>query len=194
MTAKASSHGPVHPWVAEGQHRILFGIAFGARQEGPEALVNFVGTLEALGFDSFWGIDHPLLWGPDRWTTLATLAAMTRTIRLGSLVSCVYYRSPALLARMAADIDRWSEGRLVLGLRIGDAPPEFARLRLPLPPPRVRLAALDDTIQIVTGLWSGTPFTYDGPQFGVTESPSGRVRSSSRMCRCSSVAAVSGEP
>ena len=44
----------------------------------------------------------------------------TRTIRRGSLVSCVSYRSPVLLACMAADVDRMSHGRLVLGVGIGD--------------------------------------------------------------------------
>src|SRR5438132_13057051 len=53
--------------------------------------------------------------GHDCWTTLAAVAAVTRTIRLGTHVSCVAYRPPVLLARMAADIDAISNGRLVLG-------------------------------------------------------------------------------
>jgi alkanesulfonate monooxygenase SsuD/methylene tetrahydromethanopterin reductase-like flavin-dependent oxidoreductase (luciferase family) len=72
--------------------------------------------------------------GLDCWTALTALAATTTTLRLGSLVSCVYYRPPALLARMAADVDRISAGRLVLGVGIGDADWEFRRLGIPFPP------------------------------------------------------------
>src|SRR5436189_43039 len=72
--------------------------------------------------------------GADCWTTLAALATSTHTIRLGPLVNCVYYRHPVVLARMAADVDQLSDGRLVLGLGIGDNEQEFDRLGIPLPP------------------------------------------------------------
>ena len=85
-------------------------------------LRDFVQMVEGLGFDSYWAIDHPSspASGADCWTTLAALATSTHTIRLGPLVNCVDYRHPVMLARMAADVDRLSDGRLVLGLGIGD--------------------------------------------------------------------------
>jgi alkanesulfonate monooxygenase SsuD/methylene tetrahydromethanopterin reductase-like flavin-dependent oxidoreductase (luciferase family) len=107
--------------------------------------------------------------GADCWTTLAVLAASTRTIRLGPLVSCVYYRHPVVLARMAADVDRLSNGRLILGLWIGDNEPEFDRLGIPLPPASERQQVLDETIQIVRGVWGADPFTFEGRHFHVTE-------------------------
>jgi len=127
--------------------------------------------VEGLGFDSYWAIDHPSapVSGADCWTTLAVLAASTRTIRLGPLVSCVYYRDPVLLARMAADVDRLSEGRLVLGLGIGDNEPEFARLGLPLPPASERQQVLDETVRIIRGVWAVEPFTFEGRHFRVAE-------------------------
>jgi len=159
----------VHPWVAEARTGPRFGIVFGAWADGP-ALVPFVRDVEALGFDSFWGIDHPLsVWGGDCWTALTALAAVTTRIRLGSLVSCIYYRSPVLLARQAADVDRWSNGRLVLGLGIGDAPNEFAQMQIPFPAVRERHAALAETLTILDGLWGVAPFTYQGRHFGVTD-------------------------
>src|SRR5205807_1220122 len=111
--------------------------------------LEFALRAEELGFDAYWANDHPTR-SMDCWTTLAALAMATRKIRLLSLVSCIYYRSPALLARHAADVDRLSNGRLILGVGIGDDVPEFAQLRLPFPPPRERQEALEETIQIVS--------------------------------------------
>jgi alkanesulfonate monooxygenase SsuD/methylene tetrahydromethanopterin reductase-like flavin-dependent oxidoreductase (luciferase family) len=98
----------------------------------------------------------------DCWTTLAALAVHTERLRLGSLVSCVYYRPAALLARMAADVDRLSGGRLVLGLGVGDIPHEFAQLGLTEPPFPERAAALAETIALVRGLWDEAPVTLRG--------------------------------
>jgi alkanesulfonate monooxygenase SsuD/methylene tetrahydromethanopterin reductase-like flavin-dependent oxidoreductase (luciferase family) len=100
---------------------------------------------------------------------LAALAATTQRIRLGSLVSCVYYRPPALLARMAADVDRLSQGRLVLGLGMGDAAREFQRLTIPFLPVRQRQQGLEETLHIVKGLWGPSPFSFAGQQFTVSE-------------------------
>ena len=174
-----------HPWVAEGERRIRFGIAEGAQDPSSTwtETRDFAQMVEGLGFDSYWAIDHPSapVSGADCWTTLAVLAASTRTIRLGPLVSCVYYRHPMVLARMAADVDRLGDGRLVLGLGIGDNEPEFARLGICLPPASERQQVLDETIQIVRGVWGAEPFTFEGRHFRVEE---GTRRSDSRTSRC----------
>jgi alkanesulfonate monooxygenase SsuD/methylene tetrahydromethanopterin reductase-like flavin-dependent oxidoreductase (luciferase family) len=132
-------------------------------------LLQRVQQAEALGFDSYWFSDHPLL-NPDCWTRIAGLAATTRTIRLGTMVSCIYYRHPALLARIVADVDRMSDGRIVLGLGIGDFEPEFAQLGLAFPPTPVRQRALEETIRILRGVWGEAPFTLEGETFRVRES------------------------
>jgi alkanesulfonate monooxygenase SsuD/methylene tetrahydromethanopterin reductase-like flavin-dependent oxidoreductase (luciferase family) len=123
---------------------------------------------EALGFDSYWFSDHPLL-NPDCWTRIAALAATTQSIRLGSLVSCIYYRHPALLARVVADIDRMSDGRVILGLGMGDFAPEFAQLGLEFPATPLRQQALEEAIQILRGVWGDAPFTLEGIHFRVHE-------------------------
>src|SRR5262245_66231825 len=104
-----------HPWVTEQARRVRFGV-FNAPAADWPALLAWVRLTERLGFDSFWIQDHPMLAPIDCWTALAALAVATERLRLGSLVSCVAYRPPAVLARMAADVDRLSGGRLVLGL------------------------------------------------------------------------------
>jgi alkanesulfonate monooxygenase SsuD/methylene tetrahydromethanopterin reductase-like flavin-dependent oxidoreductase (luciferase family) len=73
-----------------------------------------------------------------------------------------------VLARAAADVDRISNGRLVLGVGIGDHRHEFAALNIPWLSARERQQALEETVQIVQGLWSEEPFTFQGTHFQVT--------------------------
>jgi alkanesulfonate monooxygenase SsuD/methylene tetrahydromethanopterin reductase-like flavin-dependent oxidoreductase (luciferase family) len=94
--------------------------------------------------------DHPPRY-PDWGTTLAALALQTSTTRLGPLVSCIACRSPVVLAQVAADVDRLSHGRLVLGVGIGDVADEFRQLGLPVQSVRERQAALEEALQIVAG-------------------------------------------
>ncbi len=158
-----------HPWVAEGQRKIRFGVCGSTSTAGVAdwpVFQTFVQRLEALGFDSVWKPDHPMGW-LDCWTVLAALAVTTTRIRLGSFVSCVGYRQPSLLARMSADVDRMSGGRLVLGLGMGDFSWEFEQLGLQCPSSRERQEALEETIQIVRGVVDRAPFTYKGRHFWV---------------------------
>ncbi len=171
-TSESSESGaaqrPPYPWITAGRDTIRFGVA----QLGPlddwSAYLQVVRLAEELGFDSYWSYDHPTA-GFECWTTLAAVAAATTTIRVGTLPSCIYYRSPTVLARAAADVDRISRGRLVLGLGIGDAPQEFAQLSLPYPSVPERQQALEETIQMVHGLWGEHPFTYQGAHFQVAD-------------------------
>ena len=117
-----------------------------------------------MGIDSYWSYDHPAA-NTDCWTALAALAVSTERIRLGTMVDCIYYRSPYLLARQAADVDRASHGRLVLGLGIGRLEEEFAVMGLSFPPTPIRQQALEETFAILRGLWSGEPFNYRGDSF-----------------------------
>ncbi|MDQ6675150.1 MAG: LLM class flavin-dependent oxidoreductase [Chloroflexota bacterium] len=129
-------------------------------------------TVEDLGFDSYWRSDHPLL-TPDCWTTLAAVAASTRRLRLGSMVSCVFYRNPVLLARIVADVDRVSGGRVILGLGAGDMEQSFAPWS-GVPAVRERQAALAESLQIVGRLLRGQTVTYQGAHCrveGVTLQP-----------------------
>src|SRR5215472_9913030 len=146
MSAQENLGPQMHPWASCGIQRLRFGI-IAATQSWPQ-MRDLAQMAEGLGFDSFWRVDHPML-GHDGWTTLAALAAVTRTIRLGTHVSCVAYRNPVLLARMAADIDAISNGRLVLGLGSGDMPREFQQLGLAYPPIKPRQAALEEAIRII---------------------------------------------
>jgi alkanesulfonate monooxygenase SsuD/methylene tetrahydromethanopterin reductase-like flavin-dependent oxidoreductase (luciferase family) len=157
-----------HPWVAEGQNTVRFGVFLLGPGAGWSVYRDSIQMAEALGFDSYWTYDHPLSTA-DCWTTLAALAVTTKTIRLGSIVSCISYRSPAMLARVAADVDRWSNGRVILGVGIGNAPEEFAELGIPFPSPHERQQVLNEAIQVVLGMWGESPFTFQGQHFQVQE-------------------------
>src|SRR5262245_11467776 len=150
-----------HPWVAEGTERVRFGLEI-APQPDWSATRDFVQMAEGLGLDSRWIPDHPMVLGNATWTTLAALATATNTIRLGTLVACAAYWNPVILARAAADIDRLSNGRMVLGLGSGDIPPEFAQLGMAWEPVATRQARLEETLRVVQPLLRGETVSFSG--------------------------------
>jgi alkanesulfonate monooxygenase SsuD/methylene tetrahydromethanopterin reductase-like flavin-dependent oxidoreductase (luciferase family) len=151
----------IHPWVAAGAQRVRFGVTTAIPPDWA-ATRDFVQIAEDLGFDAFWLPDHPLVLGNATWTTLAALATATTTIRLGPLVACAASWNPVVLARAAADIDRLSGGRAVLGLGSGDIPPEFAQLGLDWGATAARQARLEETLRIVRPLLRGETVSIVG--------------------------------
>jgi alkanesulfonate monooxygenase SsuD/methylene tetrahydromethanopterin reductase-like flavin-dependent oxidoreductase (luciferase family) len=157
-SAPGGAGWPVHPWVAESRRSVRFSVV-GTFLNGWPQLRDFVLRAEDLGFAAYWANDHPGR-SMDCWSVLTALAMVTTRIRLISLVSCVYYRPPALLARQAADVDILSGGRLVLGLGAGDDANEFGQLGLAFPPAGARQQKLAETLESTRGylgLSSGAP-------------------------------------
>jgi probable F420-dependent oxidoreductase len=124
---------------------------------------------EELGFDFVSVSDH--LHGThatyETWTYLTWAAAATTRIDVVSNVLGLPYRSPAVLAKMAESLDRLSGGRLVLGLGAGGMDTEFEAFGLGTRTPGEKVAALDDALTILHGLWSEPSFSHDGPQYSV---------------------------
>ncbi len=123
---------------------------------------------EHLGYDSVWLDDH-LMYGKwpilETWTTLAALAAQTSTIRLGTMVSCVAHRNPALLAKTVASLDALSNGRLELGLGAGIQEAEHLAYGFGFPNIRVRVKQLEEAIEVITGLWTQPKASFSGKYF-----------------------------
>lgn len=105
------------------------------------------------------------------WTTLSALAPVTSSIRLGSLVLGNTYRHPAVVASMAATLDRISAGRVVLGLGAGWQPNEHAAYGIPLPPPARRIADLDEACEVVRGLLDDGTTTFTGTTYALDDAP-----------------------
>src|SRR5215207_11089131 len=150
-----------HPWVAQWHDRVGFGVSIFPQPPDWQGFIRLVQRMEAMGIDSYWSYDHPAA-NADCWTALAALAVSTERIRLGTMIDCIYYRPAYLLARQAADVDRLSGGRLVLGIGIGDAPDEFADMGLRYPPTIERQQTLEETITVLRGLWSGERVEFGG--------------------------------
>ena len=104
-------------------------------------------------------LDDPVL---ECWTTLAATAARTRQLRVGSFVSNVMNRHPAVLARMAATLSDLSGGRLELGIGIGGHPAEHQAYGIPFPDPAERAAHLEEAVQVLRLLFGGGPVDFDG--------------------------------
>ena len=151
----------IHPWVLEGLQKVRIGVLLMDPHIDWNQSLDAVLATEALGFDSVWVADHPARIA-DCWTVLSAWAAKTTRIRLGTLVNCVFYRHPVLLARIVADVDRISNGRLVLGMGIGDLLKEFQQLGLPYLSVRERQEVLEETIQVVKEIWQTTPVAFKG--------------------------------
>src|SRR5262249_21621707 len=127
--------------------------------DGPTRL-RFARAVDELGLDSLWVPDHPIF-ATDCWTALAAYAAVTGRVRLGPMVSCHLYPSALAPARQAADVDRLSGGRAVLGIGAGWLAFEFELMGLSLPDPPERLAALRRTLAELRRRWSGARAEVD---------------------------------
>jgi F420-dependent oxidoreductase-like protein len=111
-------------------------------------------------FESAWTFDHfyPIFTddpsGPcmEGWITLTALAQATRRLRLGTLVTGIHYRHPAVLANMAATLDIVSGGRLELGIGAGWNMEESGAYGIELGSPRERSDRLEEACEVLTGL------------------------------------------
>jgi len=100
---------------------------------------------------------------------MAAAAAATRRIVLGPMVTPVPRRRPWKLAREAVSLDQLSDGRLILGVGIGFPPdPEFRAFGEPTDE-RTRAEMLDEALEIISGLWTGTPSIFDGRHYRLEE-------------------------
>ncbi|MDR0372202.1 MAG: TIGR03560 family F420-dependent LLM class oxidoreductase [Nitrososphaerota archaeon] len=131
-------------------------------------LKNIVLECERLGYDSIWLDDH-LMYGNtpilECWTTLSALAATTSKIRLGIMVTCNTHRNPALVAKAMATMDVISDGRLEFGIGAGVQEAEHEAYGFSFPPPSVRIAQLEEAIEVIRRLWVYPKASYQGKYY-----------------------------
>jgi alkanesulfonate monooxygenase SsuD/methylene tetrahydromethanopterin reductase-like flavin-dependent oxidoreductase (luciferase family) len=128
---------------------------------------------EETGADSVWVIDHVLGFPPERgileaWTVMSGLAAATERVEIGAQVLCQSFRNPALLAKMAATLDRISNGRLRMLVGAGWFEMEYQQFGWEFPAPGIRIEQLRETVEILKGLLGPHErFTFDGKHYRV---------------------------
>lgn len=129
---------------------------------------------ESNGWDALWVSDH-ILWAPDStdrdcyeaWTLLASLAATTSTLRLGTLVTCNSYRHPSLLAKQVAQIDVVSGGRVDFGVGAGWKEEEYRAYGYDFPGIGTRQAQMSEAIDLTRALWTEDYADFDGRHYRV---------------------------
>lgn len=133
----------------------------------PKALIEYGEKVEALGYDSFWVWDHILLGVEpnfpimDSLTTLTTIAARTKRIRLGTGILVLPLRNPVALAKQLATMDQFSNGRMIMGMASGWYKREFDALGVPFDK---RGKLMDQSLEIINRLW--TEPKVDGDYIG----------------------------
>jgi F420-dependent oxidoreductase-like protein len=134
-----------------------------------EQLAAMAREAERLGYD-YVSVDDHVQRGEggrvfESLTTLSALAALTSRVRLLTTVLCAMYRPPSLVAKIASTIDTISKGRLELGIGAGWKQEEAAAYGLPWDDAKGRLDRLEETCQIILGMWTQDTFTFDGRYF-----------------------------
>lgn len=135
-------------------------------------------TAEASGFDSVWVMDH--LWqipgvGPttnamlESYTLLGALAASTQRVRLGTMVTGVTYRNPALLAKIVTTLDVISSGRAICGIGGAWFEDEHIAFGFDFPPVAERLARLEEAVQICRAMFTQQAPTFEGRYYRVKD-------------------------
>ena len=126
--------------------------------------------------NSAWVADHLFPWmmsvdqataTPEAWTMIAYLAGRFPQLTLGSIVLCQAYRSPALLAKMAASLYELTDGRLVLGIGAGWKENEYRAYGYDFPPVPTRLDQLEEAVQIIRKMWNEDSPSFAGQYYHI---------------------------
>jgi F420-dependent oxidoreductase-like protein len=134
--------------------------------------------IDSLGFISVFVFDHfiPFTGGPtgpclEGWTLLSALAAQTKQVRVGVLVTGNTYRHPAVLAKMAVTVDHVSSGRLILGIGAGWFAAEHRMYGIPFPTTGERARRLREAVEVFKHLFVQEKSTFSGKYYQLKDAP-----------------------
>ena len=147
--------------------------------EGPQRLgprlAQVVKAADEAGIDTVWVPDHLLQADPtaasdqrdmlEAYTTLGFLAAHTERVRLGTMVTAVTFREPALLVKAVSTLDVLTGGRAWLGIGAGYHDAEARAMGLSMPPVVERFERLEETVQIAVRMWAGDESPFEGKHY-----------------------------
>jgi len=151
------------------------GVAIGTVNAEPRWWLESAIRLEAAGFHALWAWDQLVGRGDrtvpvvEQWTILSAAAGATSRIGVGTFVTNVVLRYPALLAKMATTLQNASRGRLTLSLGIGGGAKAAASYGMPFPDKAERLRRLEEAVGVIRALWSGGPVSRDGEFYPLAE-------------------------
>jgi F420-dependent oxidoreductase-like protein len=135
-------------------------------------------NLEATGWDIACVTDHFMPNTRERegamlecWSTLSALAALVPRMRVGTIVLGNTYRHPAVVAKMAAQVDIVSDGRLLLGLGAGWQQNEHEAYGIPFYTMRERLERLDEACEVIHSLWRERRSNFKGRYYQLSDAP-----------------------
>ena len=142
--------------------------------EAYETMTRVAREADDLGYRSIWLYDH-FQTSPvptqevtfECWTSTAALARDTKRVRIGQMVTCNSYRSPALLAKMASTVDALSHGRLDFGIGAGWYEEEYVASGYPYPGTRERLERLREAVQVILAMWTQEEARFEGSYYQV---------------------------
>jgi alkanesulfonate monooxygenase SsuD/methylene tetrahydromethanopterin reductase-like flavin-dependent oxidoreductase (luciferase family) len=138
----------------------------------PRAVAELAREAEEAGWDGafYWdGISIGEMEAYDPWVVMAAMAMRTERVRIGAMLTPPARRRPWKLARETVALDHLSNGRLVLPVGLGAVDDGgFSKVGEPTDR-RVRARLLDESLEILTGLWSGEPFSYEGEHYRLEE-------------------------
>src|SRR5690349_10413783 len=153
-------------FVPQGWRLDLAGIEAAGQWPTMLAVAN---AAESGPWESIWVYDHlhtvPVPTSEvthEAWTLMAAFAASTQRVRLGQMCTCMSYRNPAYLAKVAATVDVISGGRVEMGIGAGWYEHEWRAYGYGFPSAGERLAALDEGVQIMRQMWTEGRATLDG--------------------------------
>lgn len=143
--------------VPKGDPRTVAGLAREAEEAGWDG-VFYWDSINVGGVETY-----------DPWVVMAAMATETERVRLGAMLTPPARRRPWKLARETVTLDRLSGGRLVLPVGLGALDDGgFSKVGEPTDR-KVRAQLLDESLEILTGLWSGEPLSYEGEHYRLEE-------------------------
>ncbi len=126
--------------------------------------------IEKLGYSTIFWPDHfRTQWEPV--SALAAIASVTKRLHVGSLVFCVDYRHPVVLAKAAATIQQLSGGRHEFGIGAGWMENDYVQAGMPFDPPAIRIERLDEALQIIRSIWTQDTTSFSGKHYKVRDVP-----------------------
>lgn len=160
-----------------GWHAPSFPVDGSQRNEFTDQIIHTLQKVES-SFDSVWVDDHFVPWAQfqsidtdylECMTTIAFLAGMFQEIKFGASVLCQSYRNPALLAKMCANLQLFTQGRFLFGIGAGWKENEYQAYNYEFPKASVRIAQMVETIEIVRRMWTETPASYEGKYYRIQD-------------------------